>query len=156
MNVFIRRAVAPDQATIRALVREAGINPLHLHWRNFIVAECACATVRRVVACAQLRPHGDGSAELASLAVSPALQGMGIGRSLVRTLIQTGPPEVYLMCDAKMCGYYRPFGFRRVGAGDLPREMRALFRVGLVMAWLMGKVTRRPAQVLAMQRREER
>lgn len=153
MNVFMRRATARDQADIRALVREAGINPLHLHWLNFIVAEDACGVGRHVVACGQLRPHGDGSAELASLAVSPDYQGRGVGRALVRTLIHLAPPALYLMCDARLRTYYEPFGFRLVGVAELPREMRTLYRLGLFFAWAMRAVTRQPAWVLAMRRR---
>ena len=43
----------------------AGLNPFSLGWPRFLVAEDG----GRVVGVAQIKPHGDGSRELASLAV---------------------------------------------------------------------------------------
>ena len=148
MSAFIRKASVGDETSIRSLVRQAGLNPLGLHWRNFIVAEDAGG----IVACGQLRPHRRGSAELASLVVSPARRGAGIGSELVRTLIRRGPPQLYLMCEAKMRRYYAAFGFSVVAAGQLPSEMQALFRLGSIFAWTVRTLTCRPVRVLAMRR----
>jgi N-acetylglutamate synthase-like GNAT family acetyltransferase len=146
--VYIRQATLGDQRAIRSLVREAGLNPLRLHWRNFVVA----CDAESVVACGQVRPHRNGSAEMASLAVTPAYQGRGIGKELVRTLIRRGRPQLFLMCDAKMRRYYAAFGFSVVGAGQLPPEMQALFRLGSIFAWTVRTLTCRPVRVLAMRR----
>lgn len=148
MNVYIRRATANDQAAIRSIVREAGLNPLHLHWRNFVVAQHDSA----VVGCGQLRPHREGSAELASLAVSPTCQGSGIGTEILRTLTDRTQRDVYLMCEARMRSYYRRFGFSVVSAGDLPAEMRYYFLLGGAFAWLMRTLFRHPVRIVAMRR----
>ncbi|MBL8046163.1 MAG: hypothetical protein JNL09_06465, partial [Anaerolineales bacterium] len=54
--IFYRPATAADMPAIRAIIREAEINPLGLKWQNFLVAEEADA----VVATGQIKAHGDG------------------------------------------------------------------------------------------------
>ena len=112
MAYQIRPATQADQPAITAMVRAAGINPLSLHWPRFRVAEDA----GRVVGVAQIKVHGDGSRELASLAAAPDRQGEGIGGALVQHLLALpeGQPPLYLMCAQPLESYYTRFGFRRV------------------------------------------
>ena len=67
-EVSFRPAVRSDAAGIRRMVRGERLNPFSLDWRRFIVAEDENGSV---VACVQVKPHGDGSRELASLVVLP-------------------------------------------------------------------------------------
>ena len=60
-----------------------------------------------------MKPHGDGSRELASLAVLPEWQGRGVGRALVHALLDGEPGPIYLTCAAGLEGYYEQFGFHR-------------------------------------------
>jgi hypothetical protein len=39
MPVTIRVATEADQATITRLIRQGRLNPRHLHWANFLMAE---------------------------------------------------------------------------------------------------------------------
>ncbi len=108
---------------IRALVRGERLNPFGLRWEHFWLAEtppdATGSGEPRVVGCAQARPHRDGSRELASLVTVPAWRGRGVGERLVRhVMAETGPP-LYLMCAARLAGYYRRFGFAIVPA-DAP------------------------------------
>ena len=137
-----------DQKGYLELVREAGINPMHMHWSRFIVAQ----GLETVIGCGQLRPHRDGSYELASLAIAPSSQGRGIGKAIVYTLIELCPADVYLMCDAKMWTFYESFGFRVVGARDLPNEMSNMFRLGRAFAWLARTLARQPVWILGLRR----
>ncbi len=106
-----------DQATIRAMIREAGINPMSLHWPHFIVAEAD----GRTVGVAQVKRHRDGSRELASVAVVPDRQGTGIGSALVRELIaRHGQDVLHLTCLDARQGYYERFGFRRLTRAEYP------------------------------------
>src|SRR6202521_2197724 len=95
MPPTIRTATEADQPTIRRLIKEANINPMSLDWPNFVVAEEDGA----IVGVGQVKAHGDGSRELASIAVVPARQGQGIGRAIIETLLARAPGIViHLTC----------------------------------------------------------
>ena len=69
----------------------------------------------------QVKAHGDGSRELASIAVVPARQGQGIGSAVIRTLLASNPGAVlHLTCRRELQGYYERFGFRRLDRADYP------------------------------------
>jgi len=126
----IRRAVQDEQASITALVRAAGINPFNLRWQRFLVAEDR----GRVIGAVQIKPHGDGSRELASLAVVPEVQGQGVGSALVRALLATEGGMVYLTCADRLESYYTRFGFRRLEPPEMPRYFRRLSRLTRALA----------------------
>lgn len=127
MSFQIRPATLADQPAITALVRAVGINPLSLHWSRFRVAEEG----GRVVGVAQIKIHGDGSRELASLAVAPDRQGEGIGGALIQHLLTQpeGQPPLFLMCRNELESYYARFGFRRVERAEMPPYFRRMTRV---------------------------
>ena len=140
MSFQIRPATQADQPTITAMVQAAGINPLSLHWPRFRVADEG----GRVVGVAQIKHHGDGSRELASLAAAPDRQGEGIGGALVQHLLALpeGQPPLYLMCAQPLESYYTRFGFRRVERADMPPYFRRMTRVAgvfIAIAALFGE-----------------
>jgi N-acetylglutamate synthase-like GNAT family acetyltransferase len=112
---FIRKANEDDAQSIHTLVREAGINPLGLKWERFMVA---VDPSDHVVGCGQLKPHRDGSLELASLAVRESWQGRGMGRALVEALIGDVETELWLMCRSSLTPLYEKFGFSEVGMDE--------------------------------------
>jgi N-acetylglutamate synthase-like GNAT family acetyltransferase len=113
----IRPATEADQAIIRRLIKEANINPMSLDWPNFVVAEDGGA----IVGVGQVKAHGDGSRELASIAVVPARQGQGIGRAIIETLLAREPTVVlHLTCRRELEGFYRRFGFRSLERAEYP------------------------------------
>jgi amino-acid N-acetyltransferase len=73
-----------------------------------------------VIGCAQVKPHRDGSYELASLVVRPEYRGQGIARLLVEYWIQHHAGDLYLMCRASLGGFYQRFGFEIAAEGDVP------------------------------------
>ena len=84
MTAFtLRPANAADFPAIKYLVRSARINPTGLKWSRFVVAE---NDLGEVIGCGQIKPHKDGSYELASLVVEENYRGQGIARSLVAHL----------------------------------------------------------------------
>ncbi len=102
---------------IRKIVRAAGINPMSLEWQRFIVAEEA----GKIVGVGQVKPHRDGTRELASIAVIPDHQRRGIGSAIVNALIAREHREVlHLTCRSQLQGYYERFGFRRLEPGEYP------------------------------------
>jgi putative acetyltransferase len=121
----IRAATAADQPAITAIIRQAGINPIALDWQRFLVAEAD----GQIIGTVQVKPHGDGTRELASLAVIPARQGRGIGTALMEAALarETGP--LYLTCRSDLEGYYARFGFRPLARGELTPYFRRLSTV---------------------------
>jgi N-acetylglutamate synthase-like GNAT family acetyltransferase len=97
-------------------VRAANINPTGLDWPQFIVAEDGGA----IVGVGQVKPHRDGTRELASIAVIPARQGQGIGTAIVDALLRREKGVVHLTCRDRLQGYYERFGFKRLEPRDYP------------------------------------
>ncbi|NCP88243.1 GNAT family N-acetyltransferase [bacterium] len=130
-NFTLRPAQAADFPAIRRLIRVVRINPTGLDWRRFIVAEAG----GQFAGCAQLKPHGDGSLELASLAVEERFRGQGLARCLLEALLSGSPRPLYLTCRAGLGVFYQKFGFRALP----PPEMPPYFRRLNVLAGLMMK-----------------
>ncbi len=147
MGYQIRPATAADQPAITALVRGAGINPLSLRWPRFLVAE----EVGWIIGVAQIKPHGDGSRELASLAVVSDRQGEGIGAALIAAWLSRERGPLYLMCADHLEGYYARFGFRRIEAGEMPPYFRRMVRVANIIA-RVATLLGQSRQVIVMRR----
>lgn len=109
-DLSIRRAAAADQADIKALIHLVRINPMDLDWRRFLVASAPDGSL---AACAQMKPHADGTLELASLAVHPAWRGRGLARRLVERLLSESPRPLYLTCRSGLEAFYTKIRFPR-------------------------------------------
>jgi N-acetylglutamate synthase-like GNAT family acetyltransferase len=131
--ITLRRATADDQAAIRRMVRESGLDPTALRWPHFVVAEYE----GEVVGIGQIRPYRRGR-ELGSLVVREDLRGRGIGGRIVERLLENEAGSVYLECAARMTPYYTRFGFREVNRRDVPGPLRIKSTVGNVFARLIG------------------
>lgn len=117
INVTLRPAKDTDQPRIRNLVLGARLNPTGLDWRRFIVA---VDEFDEVIACAQIKPHRDGTHEMASLVVSPGFQNRGVARLILERLIQDHQGDLYLMCRSSLGSFYQKFGFKAVSEPELP------------------------------------
>jgi len=106
-----RTATEADARAIRGLVRRVRINPTGLDWRRFLVAEGPDGTI---LACGQVKPHGDGTLELASVAVAGAWRGRGAAREIIERLQRRAGPPLWLTCREGLEPMYERFGFRRV------------------------------------------
>jgi N-acetylglutamate synthase-like GNAT family acetyltransferase len=115
---------------------------MSLNWPNFVVAEEGGA----IVGIAQVKTHGDGSRELASIAVIPARQSEGIGSAVIKTLLGRESGVVYLTCRHQLQGYYERFGFRRLEPAEFPPYFKRLIPVINVV----GRLFR--VQILVMRR----
>ena len=142
MPPTIRSAAQADQETIRRLIKEAGINRMSLNWPNFVVAEDGGA----IVGIGQVKTHGDGSRELASIAVVPTRQSQGIGGAIIKTLLAREQGVVHLTCRSQLQGYYERFGFKRLQPAEFPPYFRRMIPFINVVARLVG------TQILVMQR----
>ncbi|HJZ46476.1 MAG TPA: GNAT family N-acetyltransferase [Roseiflexaceae bacterium] len=132
MPIIIRPALAEDQHAITAIVRAALINPLDLDWQRFLVAQWG----QDIIAVGQVKPHQDGSRELASIAVVPEWQGQGVGSALIRGLLARETGTLHLMCAANAERYYERFGFRRIDRREMPRFFRRFDRLASVLSVL--------------------
>ncbi len=157
MAFTIRPASAGDEPTIKALVRSSNINPIGIHWQRFLVAEEAAPQGQRIIGIGQIKVHGDGSRELASIATLPERQGEGIATTIIETLLElearTSPGPLYLTCRSHMEPFYQRFDFQRVeGPEDLPPYFRRLMRVAKVF-WATGRLFGRQEGGLIMVRK---
>ena len=123
----IRPAVAEDQKLIRAVIRQARLNPLGLHWRSFVIAE---DLMRDFLGCAQIKSHKDGSRELASLYVKPEHRGRGIGSLLIRYLQDQERSSLWLTCRSGLVPLYERFGFLEIcDATVMPLYFRRVWQL---------------------------
>lgn len=121
----LRPATQADEKIINRIVRAVGINPMSLDWRRFLVAE----DDGQVVGIGQIKPHGDGSRELASIAVIPERRGQGIASAIIRALLEKERGEIYLLCRNELESFYARFGFRKIGRDEMPPYFRRITRV---------------------------
>ena len=121
MPLTIRPATEKDQPAIRHVVAEVHLPRMNLQWLNFVVVE----EDREIVGMGQVKSHGDGSRELASIAVVPKRQGDGVGTAVIKTLLGRELGVVlHLSCRQELEGYYERFGFRRVERAEYPPYFR--------------------------------
>ncbi|MEZ4646102.1 MAG: GNAT family N-acetyltransferase [Chloroflexota bacterium] len=123
----LRAAQAADQAPIKALIRAVQINPLGIHWRRFVVAVDAAGTF---IGCGQVKPHRDGSRELASIAVVRSWRKQGVARAIIAHLQQAHPAPLWLTCMSPLVPFYAQFGFQEVhDVARMPLYFRRVFRL---------------------------
>jgi N-acetylglutamate synthase-like GNAT family acetyltransferase len=132
----LRPAAAGDAGAIRWLVHTGGINPTGLDWRRFVVAVTQDG---EVIGCGQIKPHWDGSRELASLAVHPDWRGQGVARAIIERLLAAVPGELHLMCRANLGPLYRKFGFRALQPVEMPGYFRRISRLARLFERLSGQ-----------------
>jgi N-acetylglutamate synthase-like GNAT family acetyltransferase len=108
------------------MVNRARLNPFSLDWRRFIVAESAQG---QVIGCGQIKPHADGSRELASLVVAPDWQLRGVARTIIMHLLENHPKPIYLTCRASLGLFYVKFGFRVIEEAGMPLYFCRISRV---------------------------
>jgi len=132
-GVSLRRADRSDAAAIRRLVWQVRINPLALDWQRFTLVVDADG---RMLACAQVKPHGDGTRELASLAVVPPWRGKGLAHALIAHFQQQTGPPLYLTCRIALEPFYNRFGFRALEDAELTPYFARLQRIAHLFSWL--------------------
>ncbi len=117
----IRPGRAEDRSIIRRLIRQEGLDPTSLNWRNFLVAEDPAG---RVIGIGQVKPL-PGARELGSLVVVPEYRQQGVGAALIHALLAREKGPLYLLCGNHRVPYYQKFGFRPIGWRDAPWAIRA-------------------------------
>ena len=126
VDFIIRQATGQDFPEIRALIHSVSINPTGLAWRRFLVA---VTPENALLGCGQIKPHADGSFELASIAVQEQARGQGVARAVIQELLareKTRP--IYLMCRARLEPLYVKFGFRAIRLDEMPVYFQRISR----------------------------
>ena len=133
--VTFRKAQKEDAGAIRSLIWQVQINPFGLNWRHFLVA---VDEQGRVVATGQIKPHRDGTLELASIATLPDYRNHGLASAIITRLVQDTPQPLYLNCRDIMEPFYSRFGFRSLSIEEMPpsyaRDMRMMERARRTVA----------------------
>lgn len=138
-------ATREDEPSIKALIREVRINPLGLDWRRFLVIKDI--TNNELIGCGQIKPHRDGSRELASIAVRSKYRNQGFASRIIKALlIQDSGRPLYLTCRARLGGFYSKFGFRSIARSEMPRYFKMLHR----LASLFNRQLKKDDQMLVM------
>jgi len=132
MPITLRPATQNDQPKIIALINKVRINPRNLNWERYIIAENDGA----FVGCGQIKPHGDGTKELASIAVEPDYQSKGVGTMIMNALLEREPGELYLTCLRHNVTYYEKFGFRELKFEEFPPDLKRMFRFARIIMFL--------------------
>ena len=117
---------------------------MSLNWERFVVAE---ASDGAVVACGQIKPHRDGSQELASLTVTEAWRGRGLARAIIEHLVAGHEGELYLMCVERLGPFYEKFGF--VAIKDL-KDMPRYFRLASAVVGVAAPIIQHGQHLLIM------
>ena len=121
-DVRIRPAMEADQAEITRIVRSSNITPFGLAWPRFLVAE----DQGRIVGTGQVKQHGDGSRELASISVIPEYRHKGIATAVVNALLARESGVLYLTCRRQMEPFYNRFGFVTAGRDEMSPYFRRI------------------------------
>ena len=102
----------------------------------------------QIVATGQIKRHGDGSYELASIATRPAYQRRGLAHQIIEQLLRKHAGVLYLTCLDHMESLYKEFGFRTIGPDEMTPYFKRIARLGKA-AQLLSRDSR---QVLIMKR----
>ena len=108
----LRQATASDAAAIRRLTLQVRNNPAGLDWRRFVLA---VTPEEALIGCGQVKPHGDGTQELASIAVVPSWRGRGGGGAIRSARAMLARRASGSRAQAPRA---RAVGMRRCGRGD--------------------------------------
>jgi N-acetylglutamate synthase-like GNAT family acetyltransferase len=131
--VAIRPARESEAGQIRALIYRNGLNPTGLDWKRFVVA---VDDHDEIIGVGQIKPHGQGVLELASIAVYPKHRGKGVARAIIEHLLKDSPRPLYLMCRSSLGPLYEKFGFQAIEYEEMPRYFQRISKLAGLAASL--------------------
>lgn len=124
--VRFRNAQPKDALAIRRLIYQVHINPLNLNWRRFLVAVDRTGAI---IAVGQVKSHGDGTRELASIAVRPEHHSLGIGSAMIQQLLAENELPLFLTCRASLEPFYEKFGFRAISVAEMSPYFSRIYQI---------------------------
>ncbi len=126
IEVTLRPANEKDTNRIKDLIREGEINPMGLDWQRFTLA---VGNGGEIIGCGQIKPHQDGSVELASLVVTKIWRKKGVARVLVEELLTQHSGDLYLMCQSSLGPFYQQYHFKPVPEENMPKYFRRISKL---------------------------
>ena len=141
----LRQASQADARAIHQLIAAEHLNPFGLDWRRFVIAVDPAG---EMIGCGQVKLHGDGSRELASVAVIPTWRDQGVARAIIEYLLASQREPLFLTCADRLEEFYQRFGFHTVGQ----EAMTPYFRRLAFLGGLFFRLARRPGKLLVMRR----
>jgi N-acetylglutamate synthase-like GNAT family acetyltransferase len=142
---LLAAAQETDAPAIRRMIWSEGLNPISLNWRRFVVAR---DDTGQVVGCIQVKLHGDGTRELASLVVQAEWRRQGLATRLIQTILKDETGALYLTCRESLQTFYKRFGFHILNPSELPPYFRRL-RTAFV---IYRRLARLPEDIAVMRR----
>jgi N-acetylglutamate synthase-like GNAT family acetyltransferase len=118
---------------------------MSLSWQRFILAVDRNG---QIIGTGQVKPHADGSLELASIAVLPDWRGRGIARLIIEHLLQQYPGRLYLTCRAQLGPLYQKFGFQEINSSQMPPYFKRISR----LVYHFNRLFHQPDHLLVMRR----
>lgn len=135
-DFFLRKAKKEDSTDVHDLVIEGKINPTGLKWERFIVAVTEDG---KVIGCGQIKPHRDGTQELASIATTNSWRRKGVAKAIIEDLISIFEGKLHLMCQSSLGEMYMKFGFAAVSKDKMPKYFRRVSKLAGFMEPLIMK-----------------
>lgn len=145
ISLSLRAATADDAQTIRKIIHLVGINPTGLSWKRFTLAVDGQGNI---IGCGQVKPHKDGSLELASIAVLPEWRNRGVARFIIEHLLEQYPGRLYLTCRSQLEPLYQKFGFQAIEFAEMPPYFQQISR----LAALYNQLAHQPGHLSVMRR----
>lgn len=103
------------------------------------------------IGCAQVKPHKDGTRELASIVVVEPWRGRGVAHAMIEQLMAQHGRPLWLTCTSSLIPLYQKFGFREItDNAELTPYFRRLRRIARLILSLA-----RSGQYLAVMRWSE-
>jgi N-acetylglutamate synthase-like GNAT family acetyltransferase len=134
-DILFHPAAANDSSAIKELIHLVRINPMSLDWERFLLASTPDG---KLVACGQIKPHSEGTLELASIAVHPDWRGRGLAREIIQRLLADSTRPVYLTCRSDLEPFYIKFGFRSLSSTELTPYFRRIQKLANLMMFREG------------------
>jgi N-acetylglutamate synthase-like GNAT family acetyltransferase len=107
---------------------------MDLKWPHFVLAVDEASGA--IVGTGQIKRHGDGSEELASIATIPNYQRRGVAHQIIDHLLAQHSGVLYLTCLSDMCPFYEQFGFTVLDRPGMTPYFRRLVRVAETFEFL--------------------
>ena len=103
---------------------------MDLDWKRFLLASSPDG---ELVACGQIKPHSEGTLELASIAVRPEWRGRGLAREIIQRLVADSPRPIYLTCRSDLEPLYLKYGFHTLTSLELTPYFRRIQKLANLM-----------------------